>query len=93
MPESQPLNSKPYQYPARIRGAPALDRSPRKVGNGARKRPRQQELIKLARQRQLDVIIVWRLDRWGGSLVDLMERLCDLTSLGVGFVSITEPSI
>src|SRR5215468_7281270 len=60
------------------------------VGNGARKRPRQQELIKLARQRQLDVIIVWRLDRWGRSLVDLMESLRDLTSLGVGFVSITE---
>ena|SRR5215469_11140008 len=45
------------------------------VGNGARKRPRQQELIKLATQRQLDVIIVWRLDRWGRSLVDLMESL------------------
>ena len=60
------------------------------MGNGARKRLRQQELIKLARQRQLDVLIVSRLDRWGRSLVDLMESLRDLTSLGVGFVSITE---
>lgn len=60
------------------------------VGNGAKKRPRQQELLTLAKQRRLDVIIVWRLDRWGRSLVDLMESLSDLTALGVGFVSITE---
>jgi DNA invertase Pin-like site-specific DNA recombinase len=60
------------------------------VGSGAKQRPRQQELVKLAGQRQLDVIIVWRLDRWGRSLPDLIASLRDLTALGVGFVSVTE---
>src|SRR5499426_2813781 len=43
-----------------------------------------------AKQRKLDVILVWKLDRWGRSLVDLMTTLHELTALGVGFVSRTE---
>ena len=43
-----------------------------------------------AKQRQLDVILVWKLDRWGRSLVYLMTTLHELTALGVGFVSLTE---
>jgi DNA invertase Pin-like site-specific DNA recombinase len=33
---------------------------------------------------------VWRLDRWGRSLLDLINTLQELTALGVGFASITE---
>jgi hypothetical protein len=33
---------------------------------------------------------VWKLDRWGRSLVDLITTLHELTALGVGFVSLTE---
>lgn len=60
------------------------------VGSGAKKRPKREELLKLARRRQLDVIIVWRLDRWGRSLFDLTQSLEDLRTIGVDFVSITE---
>jgi putative DNA-invertase from lambdoid prophage Rac len=60
------------------------------IGSGAKKRPKREELIKLARQRKLDVIIVWRLDRWGRSLSDLTASLEDLRAVGVDFVSITE---
>jgi DNA invertase Pin-like site-specific DNA recombinase len=38
------------------------------VGSGAKDRPKRKELEKLAKRRQLDVILVWRLDRWGRSL-------------------------
>ena len=34
--------------------------------------------------------MVWRLDRWGRSVADLMATLRELTELGVGFVSLTE---
>ncbi|MCB0561493.1 MAG: recombinase family protein, partial [Phaeodactylibacter sp.] len=34
--------------------------------------------------------LVWKLDRWGRSLSDLVTGLQDLNALGVGFVSITE---
>jgi hypothetical protein len=53
-------------------------------------RPKRQALLTAARRRQLDVILVWKLDRWGRSLVDLMTTLRELTALGVGFVSLTE---
>src|SRR4029453_9183885 len=46
-------------------------------------RPKRQALLKAAKQRQLDVILVWKLDRWGRSLVDLMTTLHELTAVGV----------
>src|SRR5450432_2135632 len=36
------------------------------------------------------VVLVWRLDRWGRSLADLVLTLKELAELGVGFVSLTE---
>jgi putative DNA-invertase from lambdoid prophage Rac len=61
------------------------------IASGAQShRPKRQALLKAAKQRQLDVILVWKLDRWGRSLVDLMTTLHELTALGIGFVSLTE---
>lgn len=60
------------------------------VGSGAKKRPQREELLASARRRKVDHILVWRLDRWGRSLADLVATLNELQSLGVGFVSITE---
>jgi putative DNA-invertase from lambdoid prophage Rac len=36
------------------------------------------------------VIIVWRLDRWGCSLADLVTTLKELSEIYVGFVSLNE---
>ena len=60
------------------------------VGSGAKTRPRREELLRAARRREIDVIVVWRLDRWGRSLVDLVNTLQELSSLKVGFVSLSE---
>ena len=60
------------------------------VASGAKDRPRRQQLIDSARRRDVDVVVVWRLDRWGRSLVDLVSTLQELSSLGVGFVSLSE---
>jgi len=60
------------------------------VGSGANLRPKREEMLKAARQRKLDIILVWRLDRWGRSLLDLIGTLQELNALGVGFVSLTE---
>jgi putative DNA-invertase from lambdoid prophage Rac len=61
------------------------------IASGAKgHRPKRQAMLKAAKQRQLDVILVWKLDRWGRSLVDFMTTLHELTALGVGFVSLTE---
>ena len=47
-------------------------------------------MLRAARRREIDVIVVWRLDRWGRSLVDLIGTLQELTELKVGFVSLSE---
>lgn len=38
----------------------------------------------------MDAIIVWKLDRWGRSVPDLIFTLNELQEIGVGFISITE---
>jgi DNA invertase Pin-like site-specific DNA recombinase len=58
------------------------------VGSGAKDRPKRQELIKMAKRREVDVILVWRLDRWGRSVTDLIGSLQELSAIGIGFVSI-----
>ena len=61
----------------------------KEVGSGAVARAMRQRLIDSARRRDIDVVL-WRLDRWGRSVADLVSTLQELTALGVGFVSITE---
>jgi putative DNA-invertase from lambdoid prophage Rac len=60
------------------------------VGSGSKERPGRESLLVAARRREIDAIVVWRLDRWGRSVADLMTTLRELTDLGVGFVSLTE---
>ena len=62
----------------------------REVGSGAVKRQAREQLLDAARRREIDVVLVWRLDRWGRSVTDLMATLQELEHLGVGFVSLTE---
>ena len=62
----------------------------REVGSGAAKREVREKLLEAARRREIDVVLVWRLDRWGRSVTDLLATLQELDHLGVGFVSLTE---
>jgi putative DNA-invertase from lambdoid prophage Rac len=62
----------------------------KEVGSGAKTRPKREELLRAARRRDVDAIVVWRLDRWGRSLLDLIGTLQELHTVGVGFVSLTE---
>lgn len=62
----------------------------REVNSGAAKREARERLLEAARRREIDIILVWRLDRWGRSVTDLLATLQELEYLGVGFVSLTE---
>jgi len=62
----------------------------REVGSGAAARELRERIVEAARRRQIDVVLVWRLDRWGRSVTDLLATLQELEHLGVGFVSLTE---
>lgn len=60
------------------------------TSSGIKKREKRDQILLAAKRREVDVIVVWKLDRWGRSLVGLINELQDLTVLGVSFVSITE---
>jgi putative DNA-invertase from lambdoid prophage Rac len=62
----------------------------KEVGSGASQRELRETLLAAARRREIDVVLVWRLDRWGRSVADLVSTLQELQHLGVGFVSLTE---
>jgi len=62
----------------------------KEVSSGTVDRPQREKLMKAARRREIDAIVIWRLDRWGRSLADLVVSLKELSELGVGFVSLTE---
>ena len=60
------------------------------IASGVKDREKRKQILQAARRREVDVIVVWKLDRWGRSLVDIMNSLEELTALRVGFVSMTE---
>jgi putative DNA-invertase from lambdoid prophage Rac len=61
----------------------------KEVGSGASVRELRQKLLDAARRRDIDVVVVWRLDRWGRSMADLVTSLQELRDLDVSFVSLT----
>ena len=62
----------------------------KEAGSGASERQLRERLLEAARRREIDVVLVWRLDRWGRSVADLLATLQELDHLGAGFVSLTE---
>lgn len=60
------------------------------VGSGVSERKKREQILKAARSREIDAVLVWKLDRWGRSLPDLVVTLNEFAELGVAFVSTTE---
>lgn len=62
----------------------------KEVASGAAGRPERDAILDAARRHRIDAVVVWKIDRWGRSLSDLVATLKELTELGVSFVSVTE---
>src|ERR1700728_3948174 len=60
------------------------------VGSGAKDRPARDEIQRAAMRREIDIVLVWKLDRWGRSLLDLVTTLKELNAVGVNFVSLND---
>lgn len=59
--------------------------------SGARaSRPELDRLVEDARMRRFDAILVWKLDRWGRSVVHCVRSIQELVSLGVRFLAATQ---
>jgi putative DNA-invertase from lambdoid prophage Rac len=87
--QTLPLQIRALREYVRKRGW-AIAMQIKEVGSGAAQRQAREQLVEAARRREIDVVLVWRLDRWGRSVTDLLATLQELEYLGVGFVSLTE---
>jgi putative DNA-invertase from lambdoid prophage Rac len=50
----------------------------------------RERIMRLARSGKIDVVLVWKLNRWGRSTADLLISLDDLQAHQVAFVSLSE---
>ena len=53
-------------------------------------RPALNELMKQARQRKFDVVLVWKFDRFARSVSHLLQALQEFKDLNIDFISISE---
>lgn len=53
-------------------------------------RPGLDKLMSDARQRRFDVVLVWKLDRFGRSLVHCVSGIQELASLGIRFIATSQ---
>ena len=72
------------------RGWQAVEYVDHGVSGTRESRPALDRMMKDARQRRIDSVVVWRLDRLGRSLRHLLGTLEEFEQLGVTFVSIGE---
>ena len=60
------------------------------VSGTQRHRPQLDALMRDARRRLFDVVLVWKFDRFARSLKHLIESLDEFSALGIDFISLTE---
>jgi DNA invertase Pin-like site-specific DNA recombinase len=88
--QSIPLQVNKLREYATIRGW-TVNMTCEEVASGAlSNRPQQAALIKAAHKREIDAILVWRLDRWSRDLGPLITSINELLAFGVAFISYTE---
>ena len=75
------------EYAAR-RGWPVVAEFVDRVSGAKESRPALNRLMADARQRKFDVVVVWKIDRFGRSLRHLVNALAELEAVGVPFISL-----
>lgn len=53
-------------------------------------RPALDRLMRDARARKIDCVVVWKLDRWGRSLAHCLESIGELRGLGIRWIATTQ---
>jgi len=86
-PENQLAEIRRY---AEARGWTSVEYVDRGISGAKDRRPALDALLKDARRRRFDALVVWRLDRLGRNLRHLITLLEELQALGIPFVSLNE---
>jgi DNA invertase Pin-like site-specific DNA recombinase len=77
------------EYAAR-RGWKVVEEYVDRMSGVRESRPALNRMMNDARRRKFDVIVVWKIDRFGRSLKHLVNALAELDALGVDFVSLRD---
>ena len=72
------------------RGWDAVEYVDRGVSGSKEHRPALDKLLKAARRREIEAVVVYRYDRFARSLRQLVNALGEFNALGIGFVSLHE---
>ena len=86
-PETQLITLREY---AERRGFEIVDEYIDYASGAREDRPRYREMLEVTRKRKIDVVLVWRYDRFARSTQALVQALKELQNLGVDFISYQE---
>jgi putative DNA-invertase from lambdoid prophage Rac len=86
-PENQLQELRRY---VQARGWTAVEYVDRGISGAKDRRPALDQLMAEAKRRRIDVVVCWKLDRFGRSLAHLVNAIGTLSDAGVGFTSIGE---
>ena len=75
---------------AQVRGWEAVEFIDDGVSGAKARRPALDELLKAVKQRRIKVVAVWKMDRLGRSLTNLLHLMNEFETCGVAFVSLRE---
>lgn len=74
---------------ARARGWKVVRRFS-ETASGAKRRPKLVEVLELAKRGAVDVVAVWRLDRLGRSMQEIVRTVLELDAIGVEILSVRD---
>lgn len=60
------------------------------VSGSKARRPALDKLMEAARRRKFDIVLVWKFDRFGRSVVHLINSMMEFNNLGIDFISFTQ---
>ena len=60
------------------------------ISGARRQRPQLDAMLAAVRRREVDIVVVWRFDRFARTVAHLVEALDEFKALGVAFVSLHE---
>lgn len=71
-------------------GAEIVLRAEENASGAWNARPGLQRVLEAARKGQVDCVVVWKLDRWGRSALDVLANIQALADAGCRFVAVTQ---
>jgi putative DNA-invertase from lambdoid prophage Rac len=78
---------------AKRQGWAALEYIEKLSGKEGVRRPVLDRLLKDAQNKRFDVVVVWKLDRFGRSALDTLENIKKLDAFGIRFLCESQPAI